>query len=221
MNTWKKALALLLALVMVLALAVGCEKDDDDKDDEKSSSSSDKDKDDDEEDDDKEDDDKEDDEDEDPSDPSTPSQPAPSNPEVPTPSNPEVPTPSTPSAPNVPNVPAGDAEAAVAEFVRVNGPGLLASFEEGFTSQRLTCETEIEASGTGFIMAIAINELENVSDADKATMQASYDAQQAIWDAMLAECQAEEPAITYFVMFICDKNAEPLAIIAAGDVDLG
>ena len=84
--------------------------------------------------------------------PTTPA-PVPTTP-APTPTTP-APTPTTPAP--TPTTPSVNGEAAVAEYVRKNGANIMADFESGFSDSGLTCETAIEAYGTGFVMAVCIN----------------------------------------------------------------
>ena len=102
----------------------------------------------------------------------------------------------------------------VADYVATNGASLKASMEQSFGSTSgMTCTSTIKAEGCGIVMSININELENVDEAYKAQMQATYDSMDSYWDAMLELMQKELPELDYFTIYVCEKNGTKLATI--------
>lgn len=109
------------------------------------------------------------------------------------------------------------AEDAVAAYVAANGAELTASFEEGFSSSGMTCSSNIVAEGTGFVVNVNINELNDLDSATAELMQQSYDAMDSTFEGMLTDLQAELPEITYFVFNICEADGDVIAVIEAGN----
>lgn len=101
---------------------------------------------------------------------------------------------------------------AITEFV--NGEGgqmFMEEFMVGFESSGLTCTANIEAMGTGFVITICINELDDVSEEDKAAMQASYDEMAPLMGDAMEAMKAELEGLTYFCVNVCDVDGDFLA----------
>lgn len=109
-----------------------------------------------------------------------------------------------------------DAEEKVAKFVDEQGDTFLSSMEYAFaTSSGLSCTSSIKAKGTGFEVRININELEDVDSATKQQMQSTADAQSSTMKTALKELQKEVPELTYFKIYICEKDGDTLAVVNA------
>ena len=108
--------------------------------------------------------------------------------------------------------------AEIIEFVEKNKSDLLKTMEESFaTSSGMTCTSDIQVEGMGFIISININELENIDDATKTLMQETYDAMGDVFTQSLSLFQQDLPALEYYQVRVCEKDGDLLATITAGN----
>ena len=107
--------------------------------------------------------------------------------------------------------------AAVVEFVNENKSELLESMEESFaTSSGMTCTSDIEGVGSGIVISIKINELEDLPKETKDMMQDVYDAMNPVFEQSLTELQKEVPEVTALTIRVCEKDGDEVAVIKAG-----
>ena len=106
---------------------------------------------------------------------------------------------------------------AIEEYVEENRTALIAELEQSLSDSGLTCKTDIEAVGAGFVVYININELEDVDDDTKAGLQEVYNTMQDTFELLLETMQKELPELEYFTYVVGDKNGEVLATITAGN----
>ena len=107
--------------------------------------------------------------------------------------------------------------AAVTKFVNENKSELLESMEESFaTSSGMTCTSDIEVIGSGIVISIKINELDNIPKETKDLMQEVYDAMSGTFEGMLSDLQKEIPEVTFMQINVCEKDGDVLATIKAG-----
>ena len=107
--------------------------------------------------------------------------------------------------------------AAVVEFVNENKSELLESMEESFAaSSGMTCTSDIEVVGSGIVISININELDNIPKETKDLMQEVYDAMSGTFEGMLSDLQKEIPEVTFMQINVCEKDGDVLATIKAG-----
>ena len=106
---------------------------------------------------------------------------------------------------------------AVVEYVNENKSVLLESMEESFaTSSGMTCTSDIEVIGSGIVISININELDNIPRETKDLMQEVYDAMSGTFEGMLSDLQKEIPEVTFMQINVCEKDGDVLATIKAG-----
>lgn len=103
----------------------------------------------------------------------------------------------------------------VASFIALHEDELIDSFESSFTSAGMTCTTSLEIEGTGFILTVCINELENLTEDQKAQMQTTYDALSSTFSLSLDMMQTDIPELTYFKVLVCEKDGDHIATIVA------
>jgi hypothetical protein len=107
--------------------------------------------------------------------------------------------------------------AAVVEFVNENKSELLESMEESFaTSSGMTCTSDIEVVGSGIVISIKINELEDLPKETKDMMQDVYDAMNPVFKQALDELKKEVPEVTALKIRVCEKDGDEVAVIKAG-----
>lgn len=107
--------------------------------------------------------------------------------------------------------------AKVVAYVEEYGDVMLESMEESFaTSSGMTCKSTIEAVGSGIVINININELDNIPEETKDLMQEMYDAMSGTFNGMLEDLQKEAPEVTYMQIKVCEKDGDVLATIKAG-----
>lgn len=106
---------------------------------------------------------------------------------------------------------------AVVEYVNENKSVLLESMEESFaTSSGMTCTSSIEVIGSGIVISININELEDVPEETREMMQDVYDAMNPVFEQALEELKKEVPEVTALKIRVCEKDGDEVAVIQAG-----
>ena len=109
-------------------------------------------------------------------------------------------------------------EAKIQAYLDTNGAALIQSMESGFAaSSGSSCTASVKAVGGSMVIQVNINELENVDDAVKNTLQETYDAIKGNFVPAFKELKKEIPDLESWVMNICDKNGEFLAAIEVTD----
>ena len=89
--------------------------------------------------------------------------------------------------------------------------------EESFaTSSGMTCTSDIEVVGSGIVISIKINELEDLPKETKDMMQDVYDAMNPVFEQSLTELQKEVPEVTALTIRVCEKDGDEVAVIKAG-----
>lgn len=105
----------------------------------------------------------------------------------------------------------------VVAYVEEYGDVMLESMESSFaTSSGMTCKSTIEAVGSGIVISININELEDVPQETKDAMQSAYDQMSSTFEGLLQQLQQEVPEVTYLKISVCEKDGDVLAVIKAG-----
>lgn len=104
------------------------------------------------------------------------------------------------------------------EWLDDNGDEFISAMEEAFASSSgLTCNSFAEVDGNGFVIDININELDNVDQETKDSMQQAYDSMNSSFETYLEQMQTEISSIEYFQINVCEKDGDILAVIIAGD----
>ena len=107
-----------------------------------------------------------------------------------------------------------DKNPAIVEFLEKNGDDFIAAMESSFaTSSGMTCESDVEVIGNGFVVSIKINELQDVPEETKELMQDTYDSMSSMFDGALEEMQKELPELEYWTIKVCEKDGDVLATI--------
>lgn len=107
-----------------------------------------------------------------------------------------------------------DKNPAIVEFIEENEDSIKSMMETSFASSSgMTCRTEIEVIGNGFVVSVMINELQDVPDETKELMQETYDSMGAVFDSTLEQMQSELPELEYWTIKVCEKDGDVLATI--------
>lgn len=102
----------------------------------------------------------------------------------------------------------------VAKYVEENGEEFVKGMEEGFiSSSGMTCTSSIKAEGRGFIIKINVDQFDNIPAETKTIVQNTYNEMKSTFDEALEEIQDEVPEVEYFVMYICEKDGDEIAVI--------
>lgn len=110
-----------------------------------------------------------------------------------------------------------DNSAAVKKYIDENGDDYLEALEYSFAaSSGLTCKSDIEAVGNGFVSNIRINEFDDLPSDIKAQMQSAYDSMGSTFEGLLEDLQDECPEIEYFTINVCEQDGDIIAVITAG-----
>ena len=107
-------------------------------------------------------------------------------------------------------------DSAVSAWVEENRETFLESMEASFaTSSGMTCTSELEAVGNGVVVWININELDDLTDAQKESVQDTYDQMDATFVQILETLQLDEPAIESLTIHVCEGDGDLIATIYA------
>ena len=105
----------------------------------------------------------------------------------------------------------------VADYVAANENELISNFEEGFSASGMTCNSTVEATGTGIYLKVCINEIDNLTADQKEVMQDAFSEGDPSFDAGFEEIQAEIPELTYIKIDICEADGDLLATLKVED----
>ena len=99
--------------------------------------------------------------------------------------------------------------AKIQAYIDSYGAELVESMEYSFAeSSGMTCTSDIWALGNGIEIALVINELDNLTDDEKAQLQAGYDAMAIELSPVIVEMQAEIPELDYMTLYICEADGD-------------
>ena len=116
--------------------------------------------------------------------------------------------------------PTGEPDATVLSYIEANKETLLSSLNESFAgSSGMTCNSNIEVIGKGFVITICINEFDNMPAESAQQMQEAYDANSATFEQALEALQTECPEIEYMKIDVCEVDADLLATIFVGELN--
>lgn len=106
----------------------------------------------------------------------------------------------------------------IKEYVAENKADLLSSMEQSFAaSAGLSCDSDIEVKGMGFVISINIHGLDNVPAEQKAQMKEAYDSMSSVFESSLELMQKDLPELEYYQVDVCEEDGDLLASIVAGD----
>lgn len=91
------------------------------------------------------------------------------------------------------------------------GQAFVDGIAQGFSSSGMTCTSTLQAKGNGIVVAICINELDNVPQETKDAMQANTATMGDSLKAALGTLTAVVPEIEFMQLHICDKDGDILA----------
>lgn len=106
-----------------------------------------------------------------------------------------------------------DKNPAIVKFMDENEDSIKDLMEEMFASTGMTCRTEIEVIGNGFVVSVMINELQDVPEETKELMQETYDSMGSAFDSTLEQMQTELPELEYWTIKVCEKDGDVLATV--------
>ena len=81
----------------------------------------------------------------------------------------------------------------------------------------MTCNSTVEATGTGIYLKVCINEIDNLTADQKEVMQDAFSEGDPSFDAGFEEIQAEIPELTYIKIDICEADGDLLATLKVED----
>ena len=120
--------------------------------------------------------------------------------------------------PNVPtNPPVVGNDSSVEAYVETNREVLAESMKAMFTANGTAGEVTVEAEGNGIVITILMQGIDNITDAQKAEIQANYDAMKPTLDTMLPAMQTDLPALQYFSYRVCEQDGDLLATLTIGN----
>ena len=99
-----------------------------------------------------------------------------------------------------------------------NKADLLSSMEQSFAaSAGLSCDSDIEVKGMGFVISLNIHGLDNVPAEQKAQMKEAYDSMSSVFESSLELMQKDLPELEYYQVDVCEEDGDLLATVVAGD----
>lgn len=81
----------------------------------------------------------------------------------------------------------------------------------------MTSTTTVEAKGNGFVFTVKIDQFDNLSDSDKAALQAQYDSMASSFEYSLEMMQTELSELEYTEYRICEVDGDVAATIVVGN----
>lgn len=106
----------------------------------------------------------------------------------------------------------------IKEYVAEHKSELTASMEQSFAaSAGLSCDSDIEVKGMGFVISINIHGLDDVPAEQKAQMKEAYDGMSSLFESSLELMQKDLPELEYYQVDVCEEDGDLLASIVAGD----
>ena len=106
----------------------------------------------------------------------------------------------------------------IKEYVAENKAELLSSMEQSFAaSAGLSCDSDIEVKGMGFVISINIHGLDDVPAEQNAQMKEAYDGMSSVFESSLELMQKDLPELEYYQVDVCEEDGDLLASIVAGD----
>jgi len=113
-------------------------------------------------------------------------------------------------------LPSTSTSSSIEEYIEANKTQLLSTMESSFAnSSGMTCRSDINVRGNGFVIDIYINELNNIDSSIKEQMQAAYDGMDSQFDSMLTALKMEVPGIEYFTINVRETDGDIIATITA------
>ena len=106
----------------------------------------------------------------------------------------------------------------IKEYVAENKADLLSSMEQSFAaSAGLSCDSDIEVKGMGFVISLNIHGLDDVPAEQKAQMKEAYDSMSSVFESSLELMQKDLPELEYYQVDVCEEDGDLLATVVAGD----
>ena len=116
--------------------------------------------------------------------------------------------------PPAPTEPANDPD--VEAYVKKYGIVITQNLAQDFAySMDRTCTTEIKVVGTGYVVDLYIQEIQDATQEEKDQLQARYDSLNSVFLGRLEKQQEDVPTLTYFTINLRDVNGALLATIHA------
>ncbi len=108
----------------------------------------------------------------------------------------------------------GGPNESVYAYVEENYEEMISSTEESFaTSSGKTCETYVDVVGNGIVLTMYINELDDLTDAQKQTYQASFDSLNASYAGLMDAMRQELPELAFYTLNVCEADGDVIAAI--------
>lgn len=108
----------------------------------------------------------------------------------------------------------GDPNENIFAYVEQNYEEMISSTEESFaTSSGMTCETVLDVVGNGIVLTMYINELDNLTDEQKLSVQATYDTMAASFSGLMDAMHAELPELEFYTVNVCEADGDVIAAI--------
>ncbi len=106
---------------------------------------------------------------------------------------------------------------AVAKYLENYLDYFSSTFETSFASSSgLNCRADISTLGTGMIVDVYIEGLDNVTEAQKQELQSSYDSASSTFESSLQTIQIEIPQLDYMTYYVREDDGDLLATFTAG-----
>ena len=100
----------------------------------------------------------------------------------------------------------------VREYVDKHGADLCTIMEQSITQgSGMTCTSKIKAVGSTIVFDININELDNLTAAQRSEIQANYDAQSSSMSSALKQMQTELPELSGMTINVCEGDGDFIA----------
>jgi len=99
------------------------------------------------------------------------------------------------------------------DYVEAYGDTLASAMEEMAASSGLNSTVSVDASDNGIVITFCFEDLDNLTDEEKQTVQEAYDEMSAAFSDSLDELQVELPGLEYLEIVVCEKDGDVIATL--------
>lgn len=105
----------------------------------------------------------------------------------------------------------------VKSYVKKNGDEIASGLEDSFSmSSGRECESTIKAVGTGIVIDIKVQGMDDLTSMQKEEMQEAYDSMSSVYESVLESLKEDIAEVTYLTINVCEEDGDLAAAIQIG-----
>ena len=106
----------------------------------------------------------------------------------------------------------GDDGASVADYVKENGAKMEQGIEDQLAKQGMSCDAEVKADGNDIVISMNVAVFNNLTEAQREQVQATYDQQgSASFAGLLGSAKEDIPSLEKIIYRVCDGRGDLVA----------